>query len=581
MSESNNLEARIDDLSIKLQETMLNTDLNDSQYLEKTIGLILTSVKDILHFNCAEFYLFKNSDGSIPKKSEIGPDPRKKTDLRLHWITGVGYEDDYTKDSRESSWDINNMPVGPPLSLFNPKFNFEPLPVYDNEEYMEKIGEEGRMIQNFLERMKKEVYDKEFNPADFPRGGFSEFIYQIYIPVTRDIPEGKEMIGIIGIDSPLDIPLNEAPDEERMKAVLKITKLAQAPLLTASMVYELKTTNNKLEATLTELKDAQDEIVRTTALVKYGEFSEQINHQINTLLLGIVPAVSQLEEVNNKYSKAVSKVSSLGLSEVDKARHSEIERFISENAAGTRVLTGLDFMKEKKKAREALSGITLDSVVDRYAKMQLPKEIGEELISIAKNYCADEIFESAYSLFESKKLLNTIKKSSIRISNLVAAVKDYTYGTEARDYNVRTGLDSTLIIMEVTLGGTIIKKNYESSALPKIDCYPGALDQVWTNIINNAVQAGAKNITIDAYQKDDKSVTVKIENDGPQIADDVIGHIFEKYFTTKKKENEEGKGLGLSMSKDIIEKQHSGKIEVYSSPEKTYFEVNLPIVRRE
>jgi signal transduction histidine kinase len=578
MEEKRTLESKIEELSIKLNETMLETDINDPKYLESTINLILTSVKDTLNFNCAEFLIFKNLDGSIPKIREIGTDPRKKTDMRLHWITGVGYEESYYEQS--NVFNITSPELrGLPFSLFNPQFDFEPLILYDNENAMKELEINERMKENFFQR-NRELYEKECNPEDYPHGGFSEFFYQIYIPITRKITEGREMIGLMCIDSPLDIPLNEPPSQEKMDSVMRMVKLAQIPIMNAAMVYELKTTNNKLETTLTELKDAQDEIVRTTALVKYGEFSEQINHQINTLLLGIVPAISQLEEVNNHYSKAVSKVSSLGISEVDKARYSEIERFISENAADTKVLTGLDFMKEKKKAREALSGITLDSVVDRYSKMQLPKEIGEKLISIAKNYGANDIFESAYSLFESKKLLNTIRKSSVRISNLVAAVKDYTYGTEARDYDVRTGLDSTLIIMEVTLGGTIIKKNYESSALPKIDCYPGALDQVWTNIINNAIQAGAKNIAIDAYQKDDKSVTVKIENDGTQIADDVIGHIFEKYFTTKKKENGDGKGLGLSMSKDIIEKQHSGKIEVYSSPEKTYFEVNLPIVRR-
>ncbi|MCX6710546.1 MAG: hypothetical protein NTZ02_00470, partial [Candidatus Woesearchaeota archaeon] len=140
MSESKNLEARIEDLSINLHETMLATDINDSQYLEKTIGLILTYVKDILHFNCAEFFLFKNLDGSIPKKGEIGIDPRKKKDMRLYWITGVGYDEAYMKVATTVvSLDINNMPRGPPLSLFNPQFDFQPLVWYNNEEDMKKL----------------------------------------------------------------------------------------------------------------------------------------------------------------------------------------------------------------------------------------------------------------------------------------------------------------------------------------------------------------------------------------------------------------------------------------------------------
>lgn len=81
MEEYNNLENKIEEISIKLHEAMLTININDPLYLEKTIGLILTYIKDILNFNCAEFFLFKNLDGSISKRGEIGVEPRKKTDM--------------------------------------------------------------------------------------------------------------------------------------------------------------------------------------------------------------------------------------------------------------------------------------------------------------------------------------------------------------------------------------------------------------------------------------------------------------------------------------------------------------------
>jgi len=99
MADKGTLDSRIEELSIKLNETMLETDINNPKYLENTINLILTSVKDILNFNCVEFMLFRNLDGSIPKVGEIVTDPRKKTDMRLHWITGIGYDEGYIKDS--------------------------------------------------------------------------------------------------------------------------------------------------------------------------------------------------------------------------------------------------------------------------------------------------------------------------------------------------------------------------------------------------------------------------------------------------------------------------------------------------
>jgi signal transduction histidine kinase len=558
---TDDLAGNVEELSIRLHETMLATNLDDPHYLEKTIDLILTSVKDALHFNCAEFNLFRNVDGSIPKKGDIGPNPRLRKGLRLHWTTGVGYEESYMNDAKGAIYDIETSRRGPPHSLYDPKFGFEPLPLYDNEEDMNRLEGEGRIPVRFLERERKEIYETECSPADFPRGGFSEFVYQIYIPVTREISEGREMFGVMCVDTPLDIPLDQPPDAERMKAVLTMTRLAQAPLLTASMVDELRRKNEAL-------KDAQDMIVRTQALAKYGEFSEQINHQINTLLLGITPAVDRLEEVNARYMSAVSKVASLNLSFEDNAAYASIRAFVSEHAADERVLTGLDLVRERKKARAVLSaaGITTDTLVEEYAAMQLPEETSDSLASLAKKYSAETVFSSVYSLFESRRVLNTIRESSVRIGALVAAVKDYSFGEKAQGYDVRKGIDSTLLVMEVKLGGVVVRRNYRDTALPIIDCYPGALDQVWTNIIDNALDAGAQTITIDARAGDGGVIAVSIANDGSEVPADALPYVFDKYFTTKKGDAK-GKGLGLAIAKDIIERQHRGTIEAHSGSE--------------
>jgi signal transduction histidine kinase len=184
-------------------------------------------------------------------------------------------------------------------------------------------------------------------------------------------------------------------------------------------------------------------------------------------------------------------------------------------------------------------------------------------------------------LYDINRSLTTIKNSSERIANLVSAVRDYTYGGEANNYDVRKGIESTLLVMEVKLGGVVVERKYLDKQLSPITCYPGALDQVWTNIINNAVEAGAKKIVIDAYMKDEQSIAVRIENDGPQIPPEVLPKIFDRYFSTKSSATaEEERGIGLYMVKEIIEKQHRGRIEVYSDPQKTYFEIILPVMRR-
>ena len=380
------LSDRIEDLSINLHETMLTTDINDPQYLEKTIGLILTYVKDILHFNCAEFFLFKNLDGSIPKKGEIGTEARKKKDLRLHWITGVGYEEDYIKESIGIVLDINTAPRGPPLSLYDPKFNFEPLILYDNEADMKKLEEEGRIIKNYLERMKKEVYDVECNPADFPRGGFSEFIYQIYIPVTREIQEEKEMIGVMCIDSPLDIPLNQPPDEERMRAVLKITKLAQAPLLTAAMVYELKKTNDKLEDTLNRLKEAQERIVEQEKIITEQSMAGGFAHEVRNALSPINTYIAILLGTGSRKGL----VETLNISEEEKEQLKERILKIRNQTEYALDITGLIMKYAKIESEKSYEEIIVKQILEEIIESHTD-EFREKQISFSKSLNYDGI----------------------------------------------------------------------------------------------------------------------------------------------------------------------------------------------
>jgi signal transduction histidine kinase len=119
-----------------------------------------------------------------------------------------------------------------------------------------------------------------------------------------------------------------------------------------------------------------------------------------------------------------------------------------------------------------------------------------------------------------------------------------------------------------------VVRNYQAQ-LPAVLCYPDELNQVWTNLIHNALQAmdNQGTLTIEAVQKD-TSVLVKITDSGKGIPPEILPKIFEPFFTTKPAG--EGSGLGLDIVKKIIEK-HQGKIDVESVPGKTAFTVSLPI----
>jgi signal transduction histidine kinase len=174
-------------------------------------------------------------------------------------------------------------------------------------------------------------------------------------------------------------------------------------------------------------------------------------------------------------------------------------------------------------------------------------------------------------------LADEVGRSTARISELVGAVKGHTY-MDRRSYeetDVREGLESTLIILGHKLKGVIVKRDYEV-ALPKIWANGGELNQVWTNLIDNAAEAVEGRIAVRAY-RDGGQVVVEISDDGPGIPREIQNRIFEPFFTTK--QIGEGTGLGLDIVRRIVV-AHGGEVAFDSKPGETRFVVRLPIKGR-
>jgi signal transduction histidine kinase len=175
------------------------------------------------------------------------------------------------------------------------------------------------------------------------------------------------------------------------------------------------------------------------------------------------------------------------------------------------------------------------------------------------------------------ELAKDLESSTERISELVQAMKEYTYMDQAKfqEIDIHKGLESTLKIMHHKLkNGVEVKRQYDESS-PKICAYAGELNQVWTNLIDNAIDAmgGKGALTIRTAPCED-GVEVEIEDNGPGIPDEVKSRIFEPFFTTK--EVGKGTGLGLDISYRIVTFRHGGRIQVHSKPGKTVFSVYLP-----
>ena len=178
-------------------------------------------------------------------------------------------------------------------------------------------------------------------------------------------------------------------------------------------------------------------------------------------------------------------------------------------------------------------------------------------------------------------LLREIEQATERISQIVQAMKSYTYLDQAPllEVDIHDGLENTLIIMQHKLkSGVTVRREY-SADLPRIEAYASDLNQVWTNIIDNAADAmnGRGEIVLRTYVEDNH-VVVEIIDNGPGVPEDIRSRIYEPFFTTKPPGK--GTGLGLHISHDIIANRHHGQLLVESKPGETKFKAVLPIQMR-
>ena len=181
------------------------------------------------------------------------------------------------------------------------------------------------------------------------------------------------------------------------------------------------------------------------------------------------------------------------------------------------------------------------------------------------------------STFSVATLLSEVKESTRRISELVAAVRSYTQMDRAsmQRIDVTDGLDSTLVMLGHKLRGVTVVREYGTD-VPMIDAYAGELNQVWTNLIDNAVDAmGGSGTLRVATRVEDGEVVIEIGDTGPGMPPEVAARAFEAFYTTK--DVGQGTGLGLDIARRIIVERHGGKISIDSRPGETTLRVRLPI----
>ncbi len=334
--------------------------------------------------------------------------------------------------------------------------------------------------------------------------------------------------------------------------------------------------NISLKKALSDLHEAQDKLIHSEKMVSLGQLISGIAHEINTPLGAIRSSVENISDFLNQSLSGLPEFFQNISPEHQESFLSMLEKFMSNK----------DYFssKEKRKIKRNIGRILESENIDNYevladtlSDMNTQGEI-EKIVPLLKTEDGIEMLNKAYLFSTLHTSTETIKIATTRASKIVFALKKYSRQDLAEEkikINIVDGLETVLTLYTSQIKqGVELVKNYAN--IPAIFCYPEELDQVWTNLIHNALQAMDCHgkLVIDVNINDDK-IVVEITDSGIGIPEDIMPKIFTPFFTTKPAG--EGTGIGLDIVRNIILK-HLGNISVESRPGRTKFTVTLPIL---
>ena len=313
-------------------------------------------------------------------------------------------------------------------------------------------------------------------------------------------------------------------------------------------------------------------------LASLGKLSAGLAHELNNPASAAKRATSQLRDILKKIKSASLELGRRDLTTTQKAEIEKLEAsFTQPDVIPPDALTISDLEDQIDSLLRSHGQNDLWQLAADLARRNIKPEVLESLFANLDGDTARAALVRIAASAEVAGLLNEIESSTSRISDLVGAIKEYTHMDQAPVQNVDIvkSLETTLTILNYKLKqGVAVQRDYLRVPL-LVNSFGSELNQVWTNIIDNAIDAmhGKGELRIRTF-RDDGCAVVEIGDNGPGIPQELQPHIFEPFFTTKGVG--EGTGLGLDTVQRIV-KKHQGSIQVTSKPGDTRFQVWLPL----
>jgi len=315
-------------------------------------------------------------------------------------------------------------------------------------------------------------------------------------------------------------------------------------------------------------------------LASLGKLSAGLAHELNNPAAAGARAASSLADAFERHQQAGTRLDQEDIEAETRTKLRTIEGYAREKIRTAPILTPLELNDRQEVLRAWFEAHHIEDGW-QFAPTFAEAGIGvEKLDRLAASFTGSVLSAALARMtatLDISRLISDIQHSTCRISELVGAIKEYSFMDEAprQEVDIAKGIESTLVIMSYKLkNGVNVVRNYDPD-LPRIDSFGSELNQVWTNLIDNAADAmeGKGELRI-RTAREDSEVLVEFTDTGTGIAPEIQTRIFDPFFTTKPMG--EGTGLGLDTVYRIVRK-HRGNVSFVSQPGDTCFRVRLPI----
>ena len=376
-------------------------------------------------------------------------------------------------------------------------------------------------------------------------------------------------------------------EDTRRTASVRATEATHLIAITREQLDGLIETSRHAAQTLfytvlSRMKNIQSQLRQSEKMAQLGTLTAGVAHELNNPASAVRRGSSQLEKLFQTLQDVQASVNANDFDPEQRSAYDQLEKWVQEHASEPPELDTLVRSDMQDEIETALERLAVD---DPWSLSPDLVDVGITAQMLSESLEPFPVEQRAVLLrwllttSSIQRLLYEVHAGAERISSIVGAMKSYVYLDQApsQEVDIHKGLDDTLVIMASKIKSKpelSIHKEYDPD-LPAIFGYGSEINQVWTNLLDNAIDAvePGGTITIRTRMEED-DILVEIIDDGPGIPEDIQDRVFDAFFTTKPPG--QGTGLGLDISYNIVTFKHKGDINFSSKPGRTCFTVRLP-----